>query len=722
MPRYRFPTTPLARLARAAGLADVEYPCRRAPAESIAEGIARTRRAGSDPAAFPPSLILERDPTPTGPAPACFPVRPNLARTLDGREVVTVAIDEGTSLYATGEVAGPLLRNGRRTVCWNTDKPGYTDADPSLYQSHPWVLAVRADGSSFGVLLDTTWRTEIDLTRAHQIRFATEGPPCWVYLIDGSSPQQVLERLATLIGTMPLPARWTLGYHQCRYSDEPAARVEQIAREFRQRRIPCDVIWMDIDYMDRFRIFTFDPVKFPDPRALNAHLHERGFKSVWMIDPGPAADPGYFVYDQGCALDAWITDWRAEPFVAPVWPPRVVWPDFTRADVGEWWGGLYRDFMATGVDGVWNDMNEPAIVREDDAGMPIDNLHRGGLGNLPPGPHAQYHNAYGQLMVRATHAGVARANPDKRPFVLTRANLMGGHRYAATWTGDNTATWNDVRWSISMVVNLGLSGQPFAGPDLGGFIHAGDPGMYARWFGFGSMLPFCRGHAANNNIEKEPWAFGPETEATCRRALERRYRLLPYLYTVFEASSRTGVPVNRPVFFADPADPRLRGEDRSFLVGSDLLVLAQPDEGWGVEHALPAGRWRAFEPVEGPPDPNLADLRARPGAIIPLGPVVQHTGERPVDPLTLIVSLDEGGEAAGELYEDAGDGFGYRSGDFCRLGFVARRHGGVVRVTTTRLGGDRPATDRVVEVRVLTESGVRTAAGRSGGAIDVPIP
>jgi len=307
------------------------------------------------------------------------------------------------------------------------------------------------------------------------------------------------------------------------------------------------------------------------------------------------------------------------------------------------------------------------------------------------GTHARFHNVYGMLMAMATRQGLRRARPGLRPFVLTRANFIGGQRYAAAWTGDNTSNWEHVSLSIPMALNLGLSGQPFAGPDIGGFLGNCPPDMYARWLGIGALLPFCRAHADKGSNAKEPWSFGMSVEATCRRAIERRYRLLPYLYTVFEQAAGTGLPVVRPVFFADPGDPSLRAEDASFLLGDDLLVQAQPRESRAHVHALPKGDWKELS-FEAARDPDLPVLRLRPGALIPTGPVIQHTGE-PVTRLQLYANLDANGEAVGWLYEDEGDGYGYLEGVYSRRKLRARRSGSTVLVQVEERSGSFQGVD-----------------------------
>lgn len=644
-------------------------------------------------------------------------LRPTFAKDDRGRHVAKIEVPAGTSLYGTGEVAGPLLRNGRVVETWNTDAYGYREQTPSLYQSHPWVLAVRADGSAFGVLADTTWRCEIDLGSG--ITFAAEGTEFPVLIYEGATPQDVLKKLAADIGTIALPPLWAIGYHQCRYSYYPESRVREIADGFRSRAIPCDVIWFDIDYMRGYRVFTFDSSHFPDPAALNADLHKNGFHTIWMIDPGVKAEPGYSVFDSGSAGDHWVKKADGAVYNGEVWPGQCVFPDYTRPETMAWWAGLYKDFMATGIDGVWNDMNEPAVFNVPSKTMPEDNVHRGG-GSLTEGPHARYHNVYGMLMAKGTLRGITDANPERRPFVLTRANYIGGHRYAATWTGDNAAEWYDLENSIPMILNLGLSGQPFSGPDIGGFIGNGNGQQFARWMGVGSLLPFSRGHTGKGNRDKEPWAYDAAVERTCRMALERRYRLIPYLYTLFEESSRNGLPVARPTFFADPADPALRSEDDSFLLGDSLLVVAKVTPLADRMPVMPRGVWRPLNLHDGATDADLPDLYLREGSILPVGPIEQHVNERPLDPLTLYVSLDAKGGATGELYEDAGEGFGYQQGQYLRTRYQATREGETVRVRMLSSSGAmaRPSRHAVVKV-VLDDGREATAIGRDGEEISV---
>ena len=684
-----------------------------AVSERIADGVVRFHASADAREAMLPSFSLQNPTMPAlGDAPAGFGTSPSFFQTDDGKNAFQIGIEEGTSLYGTGEVPGPLLRNGRSTVLWNSDSYAYKDDSPSLYKSHPWVLAVRPDGTSFGVIGDTTWRVTIDLT--DDITFVSDGPEFPVIVIERDHPQKVVEALAELTGTMPMPPKWAIGYHQCRYSYYPDARVREVAGEFRKRKIPADIIWMDIHYQDDYRTFRFNKERFPDPLALNTYLKdELNFHNVWMINPGVAAESdrfpeeGYSVYEDIIENDYAVKTASGDVYRGEVWPGWCVFPDYTRPDVREWWAGLYKDFMANGITGVWNDMNEPAIFNVPSKTMPEDNMHGGDPEMGGPGPHARFHNVFGHLMVKASREGIQAANPERRPFVLSRAMHLGTQRYGAGWSGDNSAEWWDLEVSVPMVLNMGLSGFSFYGPDIGGFNGNGDGEMFARWMGFGALLPFSRGHTAVGNRDKEPWSFGPAVETTCREALENRYILMPHLYTLFHEAHTVGTPIMRPAFFADPADPALRSEDDIFLLGDGLLVKPDLAPNRDRVPVMPKGIWRQFT-LRGGSNPDIPDFFLKGGTILPTGPIMQYVDEKPLDPITLYVSLDANGRAEGTLYEDSGDGFEYQDGDYRLTTYSARVSDGLLVVRATDRQGNFPRPDRTVRVRVLDDHGTFT--------------
>ena len=666
-----------------------------------------------------PSMALEKEPQELGKVPANWKVTPEFYTNHDGKNCARIVIEEGTDLYGTGEVIGGLKRNGKTVKLWNTDNYTYSkDEGKRLYQSHPWIMAVRMDGSAYGILIDNTWKQEIVLS--NPIEITSEGPASRIIIIERDTPQELMTALGELTGTIEMPPLWALGFQQCRYSYYPDSRVKEVASEFRKRKIPCDVIWMDIHYMQDYRIFTFDSITFPQPKELNDYLHSIDFKAVWMIDPGVKKDSAYFVYQQGSAGDHWVKTARGEEFNGDVWPGACAFPDFTRPETREWWGSLYKDFMATGIDGVWNDMNEPAVFNGPDATMPEDNLHRGG-GELLQDIHLRYHNVYGMLMVKASREGILKVNPDKRPFVLSRSNFLGGHKYAATWTGDNTSTWEHFKMATPMILNLGLSGQPFSGPDLGGYKGSPDAELIAHWMTVGVFYPFSRNHTEVGSADQEPWAFGKEVEDISRTALERRYRLMPYLYTLFHEASTTGLPVMRPVFFADPADATLRDEDEAFLWGSDLMIIPK----WADNPALPNGIWRSVSIVgeDSPNDDYQPDLKQRGGSIIPLGQKIQSTEEFKLDSVTLLVCLDKELKAKGSLYSDAGDGFAYKEGSYEIDSFIAETDDdNNVSVVWAKTDGNLESENRYYQVGIITESEIIYSGWENDGEIEVALP
>ncbi|XP_010466714.1 PREDICTED: uncharacterized protein LOC104746868 isoform X2 [Camelina sativa] len=643
---------------------------------------------------------------------------------LQDQQVVTFEFSPGTSFYGTGEVSGQLERTGKRVFTWNTDAWGYGPGTTSLYQSHPWVLVVLPTGETLGVLADTTRKCEIDLRKEGSIIIIA--PTSYPIITFGpfSSPTAVLESLSHAIGTVFMPPKWALGYHQCRWSYMSAKRVAEIAQMFRDKKIPSDVIWMDIDYMDGFRCFTFDKERFPDPNALTKDLHKNGFKAIWMLDPGIKHEEGYYVYDSGSKNDVWISRADGKPFIGEVWPGPCAFPDYTNSKTRTWWANLVKDFVSNGVDGIWNDMNEPAVFKVVTKTMPENNIHRGDdeLGGVQN--HSHYHNVYGMLMARSTYEGMELAEKNKRPFVLTRAGFIGSQRYAATWTGDNLSNWEHLHMSISMVLQLGLSGQPLSGPDIGGFAGNATPRLFGRWMGVGAMFPFCRGHSEAGTDDHEPWSFGEECEEVCRAALKRRYQLLPHFYTLFYIAHTTGSPVAAPIFFADPKDSRLRTVENAFLLGP-LLIYASTLSSQGsheLQHILPRGTWLRFDFEDSHPD--LPTLYLQGGSIISLAPPHLHVGEFSMsDDLTLLVSLDENGKAKGLLFEDDGDGYGYTKGRFLVTHYIAERHSATVTVKVSKTEGDWQRPKRRVHVQLLLGGGAMLDAwGTDGEIIHIKVP
>jgi len=682
----------------------------------IGQGMAEFVPAGYDSNQVP-SLSLLAEPVATGSLTSNWSLLPQFTL-VNSNACASLMVPDGTSLYGGGEVAGPLLRNGQTIDIWNTDTAGWsTDNLRRMYQAHPWVLGVRPDGTAFGVLFDSSYKASLT-TGLRRIDFQTLGPLFRVFIIDRASPQAVLQGLAQLTGTISMPPEWALGYQQSRFSYYPASQVQGIANGFLTNQIPCDAIWMDIGYMKNNRDFTVDP-NFGSMSSLTAWLHGHGFHAVNILDPAIAVDPNYSVYQSGTADGLWVQTASGQPYQESSTPGNSSWPDFTMLAARTWWSGLCQNFMDNyGMDGLWIDMDEPSANNALTAlnTMPYNNWHRAG-GTLQPGSEMLYHNAYGLLEAEATYQGELAAHPDRRPFILTRANFIGGQRYAATWTGDNVSSTNNMLVSIPMSLTLGLSGQPFSGPDLGGFIGNATPDLWGNWVGFGAFFPFCRGHAIAGSNQKEPWAFGPTVQSAARIALNRRYRLMPYIYTLFYDSSQTGIPVMQPVFFADPTDLSLRAEQQAFMLGSDLLVIPS----WAQNPALPKGIWQPISLIPGDSGIYQAQLKIRGGAIIPAGAIVPNTTQNMFNPLTLIVCLDANGHASGTLYRDAGDGWGFQSGNYSLQTFAAQQNGNSVVVQLSNQQGSYAVANTPVNVQVITSNGTFNASGSISSGITVSI-
>ncbi len=597
--------------------------------------------------------------------------------------------------YGLGEKTGRLNKRGRTWVMWNTDHPGYNSSTDPLYQSHPFFLALR-QGAAYGIFFHNTHRTTFKFAAGTQqfYSFGAEGGELDYYFLYGPGLKKVLNRYADLVGRMPLPPLWALGYQQCRWSYYPEAEVRTLAQTFRDKGIPCDAIYLDIHYMDGYRCFTWDSSRFPNPRELLADLEAMGFKVVVIIDPGIKVDPNYGVCAQGLAGDHFCRLPDGSPHVSQVWPGDCYFPDFTRPETRKWWGSLYKDLVADGVAGFWNDMNEPGVWGGTFPDI-VQHHHRGQLVD-----HPVVHNVYGLEMARGTYEGVRALRPEKRPFVLTRAGFAGVHRYAAVWTGDNVATWEHLRLALSMCLGLGMSGVPFVGFDIGGFEGSPSPELFTRFLQLGVLMPLCRNHTSYGTRDQEPWAFGEGFEEINRAAIRLRYALLPYLYDVFRQASVSGLPIARPLVLEFQGDQATWELDDQFLVGDALLAAPVLSEGARMRWVyLPAGEWYDFSTNQRTRGPQrlMVDaplerlpLFVRAGAVIPLQEPVNHAGENPSAPLILAL-YPASQTSVDSVYEDAGEGFGYERGEYAVRVVSLEPNGGNLRVSlAARRGSYQP--------------------------------
>ena len=611
--------------------------------------------------------------------------------------------------FGLGDKTGEFDRRNQAYTLWNTDIGPQESVDP-LYKSIPFFLAI--DGTrSYGIFLDNTWRTWFDFGKQARdaIAFGAEGGALDYYFVYGPTPKQVVEGYSYLTGKPPLPPLWALGFQQSRYSYTPESQIREIANRLRTDRIPSDVVYLDIDYQDRNRPFTVNSKTFPGFRDLVSDLRKQHFHLVTITDLHIALAPnqGYAPYDSGHAGDHFVKNPDGSEFIGVVWPGPAVFPDFTRAQTRAWWGGLYQQFVNDGVGGFWNDMNEPSVFDGPDKTMPLNTVHR----IEEPGfatrtaTHAEIHNIVGLENARATYEGLLKLRPGERPFVLTRATFAGGQRFGFTWTGDNSATWNHLRLATQMVLNLGVSGIPFVGADVGGFNGSPSPALLTRWVELAAFSPLCRDHATKGSLPHELWNNGLEQEAIRRHYIETRYRLLPYFYSLADEASRTGLPLMRPVFLEFPevfatSSNSFDHLDTEFMVGPSLLIAPPPFAEMMDDYTVsfPSGPWYDFwsgdKAAAQPAAPSIAqtakagtetkfpELRkvhppletmpvyVRGGSILPVQPLIQNTEEIPRGPLELRVY--PGPNCSGAIYLDDGHSFAYQNGDYLRQRFTCQ--------------------------------------------------
>jgi len=636
--------------------------------------------------------VLQSDATPTAFDGAAF--RVNKVKTADDH------------FFGLGDKPGPLDRVGESFVMWNTDNFGWQESTDPIYKSIPFFLEMHG-GRTIGVLFDNTYRTFFDFGHERTDRYSFSAPDGSLdyYLIYGPEPKKVVSTYAWLTGPTPLPPLWSLGFQQSRYSYYPQSRVEEVGERLRADRIPADAIYLDIDYQEKNRPFTVDKGGFPDFEGMIKRLTAEQLHTVLITDLHIAylPDHGYAPYDSGKAGDHFVKRNGAD-YVGPVWPGPSVFPDFTQAESRKWWGTLYQQFAGEGVSGFWNDMNEPAVFTYPTKTMPEDVQHRidePGFAKRTA-THLEIHNVYGMQNSRGTWEGLLALEPNTRPFVLTRASYAGGQRYAATWTGDNSSTWNHLRQTTPQLLNLGLSGFSLSGADVGGFAGSPSPALLTRWLMLAAFQPIDRDHAAKGTRDHEVWVDGPEQENIRRHFIEERYRLMPYLYTTAEETSHDGVPIVRPLFLEFPhatsdGHPIDLDAGNEFLFGPSILVAdsPSPEEVAPYEVHLPGGIWYDYwtgerfdrgvgtliardleirdatvplKPLIVHPGPADLPVYVRGGSIIPMAPLTQSTSEKPNGPLT--VRVFPGADCHGEVYVDDGKSYDFRKGEFLRQHFT----------------------------------------------------
>lgn len=589
------------------------------------------------------------------------------------------------AFFGLGDKSTNLNLRGRRFSNWNSDTYGFGFNQDPLYKTIPFYIGV-TDSDAYGIFFDNTFKTFFDFAaeQNNQTSFWSEGGELQYYYIQGPLMMDVIKRYHELTGTHYMPPLWAIGYHQCRWSYYPEANVREVAEQFRKRSIPCDAIYLDIDYMDGYRCFTWNKRYFPDPKKMIADLAADGFKTVVMIDPGIKVDEDYWVFQEGKENKYFCRrgdDYFMEGYV---WPGRCQFPDYTNPKVREWWGTLYEGLVEDGVAGVWNDMNEPAVFGRgtfpDDVRHHFDGIR---------GSHRKAHNVYGMQMVRSTYDGLKKLQKNKRPFTITRAAYAGTQRYSSVWTGDNIATWEHLRIGLLQLQRLSMSGLSFCGTDIGGFTGEPDGELYTRWMQFGVFSPFMRVHSAGDTRDREPWSFGPEWEAICKKFIELRYKLLPYIYTIFWRQHKYREPILRPISLLEQHKPKNLLREEEFGFGDQILVspVINPGQTSKVVY-LPEGSWyyyfgeKVFEGghehlIDTPLDEMPVFVKG--GSVIPEYPVMQYTFEKNIDALKLNIYYGEGTHDS-YVYIDHGETFAYEQSVYNEKHFIVECQNNVLSV------------------------------------------
>jgi alpha-glucosidase len=616
------------------------------------------------------------------------------------------------AFFGLGEKTGQFNRKGRNFILWNTDvlnpnatgefvakhKSGDPGADPLSPEFDPYYVSIpffyhlpQLQTAMAGFFFDNPYRATFEFSHPQEYRVHFHGGQYSEFVFAGPAMKDILRDYSMLTGRMPPPPLWALGNHQCRWFPYTQEKIEKLGELHREKQIPCDTLWLDIDYMDGYRVFTWNREAFPDAAELLAGLHEKGFRVVTIIDPGIKCEPGYPVFDEAVSADLLCKTPGGGVYVGQVWPGRTAFPDFTLEETRKWWGRLNAEHVLSGLAGIWNDMNEPATgdVSPDEMWFAHGKY-----------PHARFHNQYALLMAMATVDGLLAALPDRRTFVLSRAGSPGIQRYAANWMGDNCSRWEHLKMSVPMALGFGVSGQPFVGADIGGFVEDGSMELLVRWYQCGTLTPFCRNHNCAGQRDQYPWVYGGAAEDLVREAIAFRYRLMPYIYTQFMLSTQTGAPVQMPLVFQYQDDLSARYLDDEYLFGSDLLVAPIFRAGDTSRHVyLPGGTWhdwRNGDVITGPrwtsASAPLASIPvyARGGSIIPLWPQAPPStmGYFP-DRIELHVFLpEEDGEAVSFLHEDDGCTFAFKQGRFLLTKFALSRRGHqlVIRASTSGQG------------------------------------
>ena len=584
-------------------------------------------------------------------------------------------MQEGEHFIGLGEKTGPLDRRGNAYTNWNSDTYAYTTNQDPIYSTIPFYIGVHHN-VNYGIFMDNTWQSDFNFGASNDrfASFGAKGGEMNYYVIYHKQLADIITSYTNLTGRMKLPPMWSLGYQQNRYSYYPESEVLRIAESLREKQIPADGITLDIHYMDKYKVFSWDANRFPDPSAMTKKLNNMGFKVTLIVDPGIKVEKGYGVYDRGVKEDIFAKYADGSYYTGQVWPGWCHFPDFTDPKGRAWWGTELKKYAAEGISGIWNDMNEFSTWGQ----KAPDNILFNNEGKTAA--HPQIHNVYGLEMIRASYEGYKAARDNKRPFILTRSGYAGLQRYAAMWTGDNRAENDHMLLGVRLMNSLGLSGVPFSGMDIGGFTGGASPSLYARWMQIGAFNPYMRNHSGINSKASEPWAYGEEVLEITRNYINLRYKLLPYLYSSFYDATQTGKPIMRSLAIDYTHDDNIYNGlyENQYMFGGSFLVF--PFDGvtnFGKLY-FPAGKWYDLytgQVQQGNQKIGLdlgiskLPVYVKESSIIPMQALIQNTTEKPAD--TLYVHVYKGDiHNKFVYYEDDGESFGYEKGDFYKRTIV----------------------------------------------------
>ena len=642
---------------------------------------------------FPTQSVVLSLPAESGPVPFLTPDDSGWQLTLR----------EQAAVYGLGEMPRGINKRGWHYITNNTDESRHSEEKLSFYGSHNFLL-VRDGSTCFGLFVDFPGKVYYDIgyTRHDLFSFHTETPDYDLYLLSGGNENAICKEFRTLIGRSYIPPRWAFGLAQSRWGYKTEEDVREVARQYKEHDLPLDMICMDIDYMQDYADFTVNKERFPDLAKLSADLKAQGIRLVPIIDAGVRIDPNDPTCTEGLEKGYFCKKADGTPFVAAVWPGKAYFADFLRPEVREWFGHKYKALTDCGIEGFWNDMNEPslfysperlrAFLNDMAALREKDNIEQeeffprvvGGAMGLMNSPadyasfyhevdgqkvrHDQVHNLYGGSMTRAAGEAFADLRPGQRTLLYSRSSFIGSHRYGGIWLGDNNSSWAQLLANIQMMPSVQMCGFLYSGADLCGFSSDTTPDLALRWLEFGLLTPLMRNHSAVGTRMQEYYRF-PEVLPAVRNMIRLRYALLPYLYSEFMKAALENTSYFRPLAFDYPDDPDAREVEDQLLLGEGLMaapVYIQNAHGRHVylpepmkllrlravddydEEILPAGHHY----IRCALDEVLLFLR--PGHIVPVAQPANNTSELDDASLTLWSFLPDGESAEYRMYRDDG--------------------------------------------------------------------